>query len=173
MKEELLLLLYEPTRGLHLSCTLFRSLCNPHLLPLFQFKLVRASQTKWVGHFIYSICATFSISTNCNIYFFFTPFFLLNRGFGSLHCGEGGHWEEDLQSAGAEAWGTAAITERLASSSSQQQSRFLLGSLMWAALNKQVGGLEICSLNSSGMTAATTLIWREREERISSWSLQK
>lgn len=34
---------------------------------------------------------------------------------------------------------------------------------MWAALNKQVGGLEICSSNSTGMTTATTLIWRERE----------
>lgn len=38
------------------------------------------------------------------------------------------------------------------------KSRFLLGSLMWETLNKHVGGLEICTLSSSGMTAATTLI---------------
>ena len=33
---------------------------------------------------------------------------------------------------------------------------------MWAALNKHVGGLEICSLNSNEMTTATTFIWKER-----------
>lgn len=33
---------------------------------------------------------------------------------------------------------------------------------MWAALNLSVGGLEICSLNSTGTTTATTLIWKER-----------
>lgn len=33
---------------------------------------------------------------------------------------------------------------------------------MWAAVNKQVGGRDICSLNGIGLTTATALMSKER-----------